>query len=137
MRSFLAQLQTCLPANAALYCKHKQTSITQMSALILKTSRCHHMVLQGNSELTELFDLESAEELLERFACALVQTYTCAHNDFTPEQQVSSCLCCLLHVIFPQNYSGHKMTASFLADLATVCPADKFTCCQTIIMPSL
>lgn len=46
------------------------------------------LLLQSTSELTELFDLESSEELLERFACALLQTYTCAHNDFTPEQQV-------------------------------------------------
>ncbi len=47
-------------------------------------------MMQGSSELTELFDLESSEELLERFACALLQTYTCSHNDFTPEQQVGS-----------------------------------------------
>ena len=45
-------------------------------------------MMQGSSELTELFDLEPSEELLERFACALLQTYTCSHNDFTPEQQV-------------------------------------------------
>ena len=45
-------------------------------------------MIQGSSELTELFDLEPSEELLERFACALLQTYTCSHNDFTPEQQV-------------------------------------------------
>ena len=44
--------------------------------------------MQGSSELAELFDLEPSEELLERFACALLQTYTCSHNDFTPEQQV-------------------------------------------------
>lgn len=45
-------------------------------------------MLQENSELTELFALESSEELLERFACALLQTYSCSHNRFTPEQQV-------------------------------------------------
>lgn len=50
------------------------------------------LVLQENSELTELFDLESSEELLERFACALLQTYSCSHNEFTPEQKVSHCL---------------------------------------------
>ena len=50
------------------------------------------LVLQENSELTELFDLESSEELLERFACALLQTYSCSHNGFTPEQQVAHCL---------------------------------------------
>lgn len=48
-----------------------------------------HVMVQGSSELTELFDVEPSEELLERFACALLQTYTCTHNDFTPEQQVS------------------------------------------------
>lgn len=46
-------------------------------------------MLQENSELTELFDLEPSEELLERFACALLQTYSCSHNEFTPEQKVS------------------------------------------------
>ena len=49
------------------------------------------LVLQENSELTELFDLESSGELLERFACALLQTYSCSHNKFTPEQQVCHC----------------------------------------------
>ena len=49
-----------------------------------------HGIMQANSELTELFELEATEELLERFACALLQTYTCQHNDFTPEQQVVS-----------------------------------------------
>lgn len=48
-----------------------------------------HVMVQGSSELTELFDVEPSEELLERFACALLQTYTCTHNEFTPEQQVS------------------------------------------------
>lgn len=54
------------------------------------------LVLQENSELTELFDLESSEELLERFACALLQTYSCSHNEFTPEQKVSHVFCQLL-----------------------------------------
>ena len=46
-------------------------------------------VMQGNSELTELFDLEPTEELMERFACALLQSYTCTHNTFSPVQQVN------------------------------------------------
>ena len=58
-------------------------------------------MLQGNTEMTDLFDLDPSEELLERFACALLQTYSCSHNDFTPEQQVghrmhpmlSACTC--------------------------------------------
>ncbi|KAL3137988.1 hypothetical protein ABBQ38_005227 [Trebouxia sp. C0009 RCD-2024] len=52
------------------------------------SSRSAAEVQQENSELTQLFDLDSSEELLERFACALVQTYTCTHNSFTPEQQL-------------------------------------------------
>ncbi|DBA79004.1 TPA: hypothetical protein ACH3X1_008870 [Trebouxia sp. C0004] len=52
------------------------------------TARSATEAQQGSSELTELFDLEPSEELLERFACALLQTYTCSHNEFTPEQQL-------------------------------------------------
>ena len=46
------------------------------------------VVLQSSTELVDLFGLGPEEELLERFACALLQTYHCSHNDFTPEQQV-------------------------------------------------
>ena len=45
-------------------------------------------MLQSSTELVDLFGLGPEEELLERFACALLQTYHCSHNDFTPEQQV-------------------------------------------------
>lgn len=47
------------------------------------------MYLQSSTELVDLFGLGPEEELLERFACALLQTYHCSHNTFTPEQQVT------------------------------------------------
>lgn len=43
---------------------------------------------QSSTELVDLFGLGPEEELLERFACALLQTYLCTHNTFTPEQQL-------------------------------------------------
>ena len=77
-------------------------------------------MIQGSSELTELFELEPAEELLERFACALLQTYSCTHNDFTPEQQVGTITCLCL----PFATSVIDCTGSMLIDAVFVHHAD-------------
>ena len=45
-------------------------------------------VLQDSQLLQEEFGLATSEELLERFPCSMLQTYTCLHNPFTPNQQV-------------------------------------------------
>jgi hypothetical protein len=44
---------------------------------------------QASADVTELFELEASEEVLECFPCAMQQTYTCPHNDFTPAQQIA------------------------------------------------
>eukprot|EP00891_Asterochloris_glomerata_P003007 jgi/Astpho2/3007/Aster-03316 len=44
---------------------------------------------QDSQLLQEEFGLATSEELLEQFPCSMLQTYTCLHNPFTPNQQVS------------------------------------------------
>ena len=45
---------------------------------------------QATAELAGLFGLPEGEEVLESFACALVQTYGCQHNELTPTREVRS-----------------------------------------------
>jgi hypothetical protein len=42
-----------------------------------------------STELQRLFpELGAAEQLIEQFSCKLLQTYTCSHNDLTPDIQM-------------------------------------------------
>ena len=78
------------PRTAAL----ESQLVTQFTTCLvhhLEYCRAAFAALQTSGELVELFGLGSEEELLERFACALLQTYHCSHNDFSPEQQVLYC----------------------------------------------
>ncbi len=43
---------------------------------------------QAMAELAGLFGWAADEEVLESFACALLQTYGCQHNAFTPPREV-------------------------------------------------
>ncbi len=52
---------------------------------------------QAAGELAGLFGLPAGEEVLESFACALVQTYGCQHNALTPPREARrspSCCSC-------------------------------------------
>lgn len=44
-------------------------------------------VAQAMAELAGLFGWAADEEVLESFACALLQTYGCQHNAFTPPRE--------------------------------------------------
>ena len=43
-----------------------------------------------STELQRLFpELGAAEQLIEQFSCKLLQTYTCSHNELTPDIQMA------------------------------------------------
>ncbi len=53
------------------------------------TDRCRtSCALQASNELQQLLGLNAEENLVEQFACKLLQTYACAHNTHTPAIQV-------------------------------------------------
>lgn len=43
---------------------------------------------QAQSDAQQLFGLPHTEEVLEKFTCTLVQTYSCRHNAFTGPREV-------------------------------------------------
>ena len=49
-------------------------------------------VAQAMAELAGLFGWAADEEVLESFACALLQTYGCQHNAFTPPREAGPSL---------------------------------------------
>eukprot|EP00884_Botryococcus_braunii_P020921 jgi/Botrbrau1/7512/Bobra.0019s0003.1 len=44
--------------------------------------------LDATSEVQSLFGLSDTEELMDSFGCSIVQSFTCAHNSFTPTREV-------------------------------------------------
>ena len=44
---------------------------------------------KATTELQDLFGLSAEENLVEEFKCKLLQTYSCAHNTFTPSIQMA------------------------------------------------
>ena len=44
--------------------------------------------MQDVAELQKEYSLPEDETMLEQFKCKLLQSYGCAHNDFTPQMEV-------------------------------------------------